>query len=80
MLARFHPSSRQALVDAITRFIAAQSVRLDVITVEGLSHFRDESCAVEMAVQTDAFEDSPLGVVIGGEPISSGHFPSDARG
>jgi hypothetical protein len=31
--------------------------------VEGLSHFRDESCAVEPAVQTDDFEDSTLCIV-----------------
>jgi|SRR5579871_2118589 len=33
--------------------------------VEGLSYFRDGSCAVEVAVQTHDFEDSPLRIVTG---------------
>ena len=37
--------------------------------VEGLSYFRDESYAVERAVQTHDFEDSTLCVVIGGKPL-----------
>jgi hypothetical protein len=37
--------------------------------VKGLSHFSDETCAVEPAVQTDDFEDSTLCIVIGGKPL-----------
>src|SRR6266446_86288 len=37
--------------------------------VEGLSHFRDKSCAVEPAVQTDDFEDSTLCIVISGATL-----------
>jgi len=37
--------------------------------VEGLSHFGDESCAVERAVQTHDFEDSTLCIVVGGKPL-----------
>jgi hypothetical protein len=33
--------------------------------VEGLSYFRDETCAVELAVQTHDFQDSTLCIVIG---------------
>jgi hypothetical protein len=34
--------------------------------VEGLVHFRDKSCDVEPAVQTDYFEDSTFRIVISG--------------
>jgi hypothetical protein len=38
--------------------------------VEGLSYFRDESCAVERAVQTHDFEDSTLCIVTGGNRMA----------
>jgi hypothetical protein len=37
--------------------------------VEGLSYFRDESYAGDLAVQTHDLEDSTLCVVIGGKPL-----------
>ena len=37
--------------------------------VEGLSYFRNESCAAERAVQTHDFEDSTLCIAIGGKPL-----------
>jgi hypothetical protein len=43
-------------------------------------YLSDESCAVEVAVQTDDFENLPPAVVIGAESINSGHFESGARG
>jgi hypothetical protein len=42
--------------------------------VEGLSYCGDKSCAVERAVQTHDFEDSTLGVVIGGKPLLAKRF------
>jgi hypothetical protein len=39
--------------------------------VEGLSYKRDKVYAIEMAVQTDDFEDSPLGIVIGCKPLAA---------
>ena len=37
--------------------------------VEGLSYFRDESCAVEPAVQKHDFEDTSLGSVVSRKPL-----------
>jgi len=37
--------------------------------VEGLSHCGNETYAIEAAVQTDDFEDSPLGGVISRNPL-----------
>jgi hypothetical protein len=39
--------------------------------IEGLSRYRAKTCAIEGAVQTDDFEDSPLRGVIGRNPLIS---------